>query len=261
MSPIEKAEAALNRRIERLQENLRAADSEATQQFLVQSLVVSLGLGEALTDYVKAIGAYAQARHGELKQTHDSLKAEHAGLLASGQEMLERLKTTPTDRAIRKEIEVAQNKMTAIQKTLKRGANALQRELAPSLAMIDELAATLRRLTEADQIDALKRATKLAIGHAHTLYRAQPNLPAKDIVDAEAWEKSAGAEIEEASDFHAAYARAAYQALLAIDVMTMAVSPDPPASAEAATARANAAVAARIKAITTRLASDAPDKP
>ena len=56
MTPIEKAENALNRRISQLQANLRDSTSETSQRFLLQSLVVSIGIGEALTDYVKKIG-------------------------------------------------------------------------------------------------------------------------------------------------------------------------------------------------------------
>lgn len=255
MTPIEKAENALNGRISQLQANLREAKSETAQQFLFQALVVCIGIGEALTGYVRMIGQYAQGRHGELKQTHDTLTAQHADLLKSGQEMLERLKATPTDRALRKEIEVAQKSMAAIQKNLKRGANALQRDVAPSIAMIDKLALGVRRLGEADQIDALKRAIRMIVGDVHELYRTQPTLPVKDIIDAAAWEKTAVSEIEQATDSHEAYARAGYQAMLALDVMTMAVSPTPPRTAEEAISRANESVAARVRAIAARFTS------
>jgi hypothetical protein len=252
MTPIEKAENALNRRIERIQTNLREAGSETARQFLVQSLVVSVGIGEALTDYVKMIGQYARGRHGGLKQTHDTLTAQHSDLLKTGQELLERLKADPTDRALRKEIEVVQRNMAAVQKNLRRGANALQRETAPSIAMIDKLAESVRRLGEADQIDALQRATKMIVGNVHELYRVQPTLESKDIIDPAAWEKSAVSEIDQATDSYEAYARAGYQAMLALDVMTMAVSETPPRTAEEATSRANESVAARIKNITAR---------
>jgi hypothetical protein len=252
MTPIEKAENALNARIERLQANLRAAESETARQFLFQSLIVTIGIGEALTDYVKMIGHYAQGRHGELKQTHATLTAEHADVLKAGAEMLERLKADPTDKVILKEIDAAQKKMAAIQKTLRRGANALQREVAPSMAMIDQLALGIRRLAEAGQIDVLKRGVTTIVGHARELYLAHPALPAKDIIDAEAWAKSASDEIDQATDAYEAYARAGYQVMLALDVMTMAVSPTPPRTAEEATQRANASVAARLKAIATR---------
>jgi hypothetical protein len=256
MTPIERAETALNSRIARIQTNLRAAKSEATQQFLVQALVVCVGIGEALTEYVRTIGEFARGRHAELKRTHDTLTAEHAQLLTSGQELLERLKANPKDLVIRKEIEVVQRKMADIQKTLKRGANALQRETAPSVAMIDKLAVSIRRLAEADQIDALKRATKQILEHAHELYRAQPNLPAKNVIDVTVWEKSAVAEIGHATDFHEAYARAGYQAILALDVMTMALSPTPPRTPEEATERANTSAASRLKTITARFANN-----
>jgi hypothetical protein len=254
MTPIEKAETALNSRIERLQANLGTADSEPARRFIFQSLVVCIGIGEALRDYVRMIGQYAQARHGELKPTHDTLAAQHAELLKTGQELLERLKAAPTDRAIRKEIEAVQRNMAAIQKTLKRGANALQRETAPSIAMIDKLALSVRRIAEADQIDALQRVIKMFVGDVRELYAAQPTLPAKALIDPAPWEKSALAELAGATDSHEAYARAGYQAVLAIEMMTMAVSPTPPDTAEAAIRRANESVAARLKAISGRFA-------
>lgn len=257
MTPIEKAETALNSRIERLQANLRAADSESAQRFLFQSLLVCIGLGEALTEYVRTIGQFAQARHNELKVTHDTLTARHAELLKAGNELLERLKAAPTDRAIRKEIEQAQREMEHIQKTLRRGANALQRDVAPSMALLDPLALNARRFGEADEIDALKRVVRTLVGHASDLYRTQPELPAKDIVDVAEWEASALSEIDQAADFHDAYARAGYQAILALDVMTMAVSPQPPQTAEEAARRANESAAARLKAIMDRFAANA----
>lgn len=255
MTPIEKAETALNRRLERLQANLREATSEPARRFLAQSLVVCVGLGEALTDYVKMIGQFAQGRYGVLKQANDTLTAQHADLLKSGNDLLEQLKASPTDRILRKKIEVAQQSMEMIQKTLRRGANSLQRDLAPSMGMVDKLAVNVRRFGEADQLDALKRAIGMIVGHVRELYLAQPELPAKDIIDAAAWEKSAVAEIEQATDFYEAYALAGYQALRAVDVMTMAVSPTPPLTAEEATHRANESVAARLKAITARFAA------
>jgi hypothetical protein len=252
MTPIEKAENALNSRIERIQKNLLAADSDTARHFLVKSLLVSIGLGEALTDYVRMIGEYARGRHGGLKQAHDSLTAQHADLLKSGQELLARLKANPADRTLLKEIEAVQRNMEAIQKNLRRGANALQREVAPSMAMIDKLAESVRRLAEADQIDTLKRVIKGLLEHVRELYLSQPTLESKEIIDPAAWEKSAVSEIDQATDSHEAYAQAGYQALLALDVMTMAVSATPPRHAEEATSRANESVAARLKAIAAR---------
>ena len=104
MNPTEKAEVALNTRLDRLQANLRETSSDTARRFLFQSLVVCVGLGEALTDYVKQIGEYAQARYSQLKQTQTTLTAEHAALLASGNDLLERLKANPSDRSIRQEI-------------------------------------------------------------------------------------------------------------------------------------------------------------
>jgi hypothetical protein len=252
MSPIEKAENALNARIARLQSGLRAAKSEATQGFLFQSLIVCTGMGEALTGYIKMIGQFAQGRHHELKQAQDTLTVQHAEWLKTGNELLERFKANPGDKALRKEIEQAQQAMAGIQKTLRRGANSLQRDVSPSLAMIDPLAETVRRLAESDDLLALQRVIKLLVGHVNDLYRNQPNLPAKDIIDPDAWETSAMAAIESATDFHEAWARAGNQAMLALDLMTMAMSPNPPESAPEAIQRANETAAERLKAITLR---------
>jgi hypothetical protein len=256
MTPIEKAETALNRRLERLQINLRAATSENSRRFLAQSLVVCIGLGEAMTDYVKMIGQYAQGRYGEIKQSHAALTAQHADLLKSGAELLAQLKVRPDDRAIRQEIERTQHAMESIQKTLRRGANSLQRDLAPSMGMADKIAGSIRHFAEADGPEPLKHAIGKIVGHVRELYLSHPALPAKDIIDAAAWEKSAAAEIEQASDFYEAYALAGYQALRALDVMTMAVSSTPPETAEHAAHRANESVATRLKEITVRFGSN-----
>ena len=253
MTPHEKAVTALNARLERLQANLREANAESAQRFLFQSLVVTLGVAEALNDYIKGVGQYARRRHGELKETNEALAAQHAGLLESGRDLLEKLKASPADRGLRREIERAQQAMAAIQKNLRRGANALQRDLAPSLALIDQMAESVRRLGEAEQSDALKRLLKTIVGRVRELYAAQPALPAKELVDAAAWEKAAIADIEQAAGFHDAYARAGYQATLALEWMIMAVSENPPRTAEEATQRANEAVSLRLKEITGRL--------
>ena len=256
MTPIEKTETALNRRIDQLQAALRdESRSETARQFLFQALVVCAGIGEALRDYIKMIGQYARERHGELKQTHDTLNAQHADVLKAGTALLDRLKANPGDRALLKEIEQTQRQMEMIQKTLRRGANALQRDVAPSMAMMDKLALSIRHLGEADTIDALKRVTTEVVGNVSELYREQPALPAKDIIDAAAWEKSAGTEIDQATDFYGAYACAGYQVMRALDLMTMAVSKTPPKTAGEATHRAHESVAARLKAITARLAT------
>ena len=255
MTPIEKAENALNARIGRLQAALQDAESESTRQFLFQSVIVSIGVGEALTGYVRAIGQYAEGRHGRLKQTHDTLTLEHAALLKSAHALLEEFKANPTNRAIRKEIERAQTRMAGVQKNLRRGANTLQRELAPSMAMIDKLAESVRRLAEADRSEALKRTIKLIVEHMRALYLAQSSLPAKVIIDAVQWEKSAGTEIDSATDSHEAYARTGYQVMLCLEVMTMALSHTPPRAADEAINRATESVAARVKEITTRFIS------
>lgn len=255
MTPLEKAEAALNSRLERLQANLRETTSADARRFLFQSLVVCVGLGEALTDYLKTIGEYAQGRHGALKLGNEELISQHADLLKSGNELLERLQATPNDRVVRKEIELTQQAMAAIQKNLRRSANSLQRDLAPSMAVVDEIAVSVRRLAEADQKDGLKRAVGMIVGNARELYRTQPSLPAKDLIDAAAWENSAESAIEQAGDFHEAYARTGYQALLALNAMSMAVSQRPPETAEEMMRRATESVAAQLKAIAARFTS------
>ena len=256
MTPIEKAENALNRRIERLQANLLETKSEATRLYLFQSLVVSIGIGEALTAYIKMIGHYAQARHHELRQEHATLTAQHDDLLKSGNELLERLKANPGDGAIRKEIQRAQQSMAATQKNVRRGANALQREVAPGLAMIDKVAVTIKRLGEADQIDALQRAIKMAIENVRAFYHAQPTVRGRDLIDAATWENSAASEIEQASDSHESYARAGYQVVLALELMIMAVSETPPATGEEAITRGSESVRTRLKKVTARFTTD-----
>jgi hypothetical protein len=256
MTPTEKAEAALNARLERLQVNLRATTSESSRRFLAQSLVVCIGLGEAMTDYVRTIGEYAQGRYGEIKQTHTTLTAQHAELLKAGGELLEQLKTNPGDRAVLQEIERAQKAMESIQKTLRRGADTLQRDLAPSMGLVDKIALGVRRLAEAGQPDELKRAIGMAVACVSELYASHPGLPAKNLVDAAAWQTSAENEIDQAADFFEAYALTGYQTLRALAVMTMAVSQNPPLTAEDAIRYANETVAARLKEITLRFGAN-----
>lgn len=252
MTPHEKAVNAVNARLERLQSALRDAKADTAQRLLLQALVVTLGVAEALTDYIREVGKFAERRHAELKQASQALGAEHTELLKSGQELLEKLKANPTDRALRKEIERAQTSMAAVQKSVRRGANALQRDVTPGLAAIDRMSESVRRLAEAEQGDALKRVLKATVGHVRDLYAAQPALPARNLVDAAAWEKAAAAEIEQAAGFVDAYARTGYQAALALAWMTLAVSENPPTTADDASRRANEAVAARIKEIAAR---------
>ena len=76
----------------------------------------------------------------------------------------------------------------------------------------------------------------------------------RGFIDAAVWEKSAGSEIDQATDFYEAYALAGYQALRVLDVMTMAVSPTLPQTVEETTDRANEPVASRLKAIAVRFA-------
>lgn len=255
MNPTEKAEVALNTRLDRLQANLRDTSSDAARRFLFQSVVVCVGLGEALTDYIKTIGVYAQARYSQLKQTQTTLTVEHAALLASGNELLERWKANPSDRSLRQEIERAQRDMAAIQKTLRRGADSLQRDLAPSMSMVDELALSVRRFGEAGEREELKHVLGTIVEHVGELYRTQPTLLSKNLIDTASWEKSAVSEIEATTDFYEAYASTGYQVVRAIEVMTLAVSPTPPVTADEISERANAAVATRLKAIAERLAS------
>src|ERR1041385_8559844 len=111
MTPHEKSVPAVNRPLARLQANLREAQEESAQRFLIQAVVVTLALADAFNSYIKAVGQYAQRRHGELKESSATLAAQHADLLKSGQELLEKLKATPTDKALRKEIERVQTAM------------------------------------------------------------------------------------------------------------------------------------------------------
>lgn len=253
MTPTEKAVTALNTRIERLQANLRVAQSEAARQFLVQALVVAAGMGEAMTDYIKVVGQFAQRRQGDFKQITTSLSEQHAGLLKTGNVQLEQLKATPTDKAMRKEIERTQKDMAAIQKNLRRGAHELQAELSLVMAMVDETGVIVRRLSEAEQPDVLKRLLKKSIEHVRDLYAGlEATRHAKGIIDVAAWEQSVNETMAPATDFYDAYARAGYQAIFAFDLMSMAVSEKPPQTAEEATQRANQSVAARVKDITAR---------
>ena len=256
MTPHEKAIHAVNRRLERLQTNLREATVESVRQFLFQSISGTLGLAEALNDYVKEVGAYARRRHADLKQTNDTLAVRHADMLKSGTALLDQFKADPTNRALRQEIERTQQAMAGIQKTLRRGANALQRDVAPSVAMIDKLAECVRRLCEAAESDALKRAIKTVVANVRELYADHPSLPLRNIVDASAWERSAVAELQQAAGFDDAYARTSYQAILALELMTLAVGENPPQNSEEATTRATQRVAERLQAITARLIGD-----
>jgi hypothetical protein len=251
MTPHNKAVNAVNARLERLQANLQQAQSEPVQRILFQALVVTIASAEVLNDYIKAVGAYAQRRHAEVKQENDRLAVQHAEFLKSGQELLEKLKTSPTDRALRKDIERVQRSMAAVQKSLRRGANALQREFAPSLGMVDEMAVSVRRLTEADDVEDLKRVLKTIVDQVRGYYAAH-ELPAKNLVDAPTWEKSATVELERAAGFHDAYARAGNQLVLAVEFMIIALSENPPRTPDEVTQRGLEAVAARLKEITGR---------
>lgn len=252
MTPHEKAVNAINSRLERLQASLQQTTVESAQGFIFQSIVATIGVAEALNDTIKMVGHFAQRRHGELKQANDALGAQHATLLQSGKELLESLKANPSDRALRKEIERIQQNMATIQKNLRRGANTLQREVAPGLAMIDEMSVSVRRLGEADRIDALKRLVQSIVAQVRELYAQQATLPSRDIIDADSWQASALAAIEAATDFYDAYARAGYQTILALELITLALSDDPPATTADAAQRANDAVAARLRDVTGR---------
>lgn len=249
----EKALNAINARLERLQAGLRDAREEPAQRFLLQAIVATVAAAEALNDYVKAVGQHAQRRHAEAKSAHDALGAQHAGLLQSGQELLAQLKANPTDRALRKEIDRVQQSMAAVQKSVRRAANALQRDLAPSLALVDRAAESVRRLGDADDTDDLRRVIKTTLAMVRELGANQPGLPAKANDDVPAWEKLALAEIDDAAGFPDASARASFHATLALERMALAVSDQPPRSTEEASERARAAVAARLKQITARI--------
>lgn len=255
MTPMEKAEHALNERIAHLQVRLNEAQSDTARHHLIQAVVVCVALSEGITDYVRNVQQYAQSRYGELKEKQAALTSHHAELLTAGKGLLEQLKADPADRNVRREIEQAQRAMAAIQKTLRKSADTLQRELSPSLRRVDEIAETVGRLCRAEDKSELGRSIRLMIGEVLALYRGHPNLPAKGVIDASAWETSALSSVEETTEFDDAHARAGFQILVALQVMTLAVSPAPPLTAEDATQRANEAVAQRIQRITARLGS------
>jgi hypothetical protein len=254
MTSIERAERALNLKIEQMQARIQGASGDKPRPDLVQGLLIWAGLGDAITEYVAAISNYAKGRHAELKAKQVTLVAEHDGLLKIGQEQLERLKAHPADPAIRKEIKQTQRSMEAIQKTLRRGAASLQNEVNPSVRIFDTIADHVRRLCESEDKAEIKRWTKAIVQQPEALYRAHPALPSKGVIDTASWEKSASIAIDEASDFQEAQSRAGFQAMIALEVMIMALSPTPPESTEEATTRANAAAAARTKKLMARLA-------
>lgn len=252
---MEKTEAALNQRIASIQAQLRTTQSETAQKSLFQALLVCLAVSEALTDFMRSVGEYARNRHSDLKRAEADLTARHAALLDSGGRLLEQLKANPANQALRKEIDRTQRDMEAIEKTLRRSTNAFQADVAPGMRMIEEVAVTIRRFSEADQIGSLKRVVKLMVGHAYELYRSQPGVPAKGIVDAVVWEKAAVAGVDEATEFQAAFAHAGYQVLLTLEVMGMALIPGPPQTTDEATRRATEAIAVRMKTVASRLTS------
>lgn len=255
MTTHEKAVNAINARLERLQSTFRDAQLEASRQAALQSIIVTIGVAGALEDYIRMVGAYARRRHGEVKQANDALAAQHAQMLQSGRELLEKLKLDPADTSVRKEIEGAQRNMASVQKALRGEANALQRELAPCLALIDQAAVSVRQFSEADDSVALKRLVKAFVEHVRDLYAAQTSLSAKNVIDAAAWEKSALAEIDQAGGFQDAYTRVGYQAVLALELMALAISETPPGAADEAIQRGIAAVAARLQEVTKRFAA------
>jgi len=252
MTSIEKAENALQKRIEQLKTELRDSAVETTRQFLVQSIVVSVGFKEALSAYVTAIGDYAKRRYDSIKETNTALIEQHAGLMKSGNELLDQLKANPKDGFLLKKIEAAQQEMAAIQNELRRGANALQRDLTPSMGAVDKVGASVKRFAEADQRDALKRAVAALVENVRELYLTHPGLHSRGIIDVSSWAKSVSSEVTQSTDFFEAYARTGFQAISALDVLIMAVSQNPPLRADEAIARASESVSARLKAIGAR---------
>ncbi|PTY01235.1 hypothetical protein DB354_00340 [Opitutus sp. ER46] len=252
MTPHEKAVNAINARLERLQANLVEAKDENTQRMLFEAILVTIALAEGLNDYIAKVGAYAQRRHATVKEAHTALIAQHNTLLESGRALLEQYKANPADSSLRKEIDLAQQRMESIQTTVRRGANALQRELAPGIGLIDPLAGELRRFAEADQPETLKRLIPDVIEHVRELYSAHP-LPAKGLIDAADWAKVVAAEFAQVTEFYDLYARAGYQIILAFELLALALADEPPQSAEETTRRANEALVARLKSTSARL--------
>lgn len=250
MNRHEKALEAVNRRLGRLRAELASVQGEAGRQFLVQAIMVTLGVGEELNGYVQRVAEHAQRRQATLKQANEALAAQHAESMISGQGLLERLKADPADRDVRKQIDAVRRRMEEIQKTLRHEAHELQRELAPLVAMIDRLADSVRRLCEAETPEALQRMVRMALEQLHELYGT---LPGRNVIDPAAWEKAAQEEMEPAADVHDAYARAGYQLWRAAILMGKAASERPPRTGEEAAAQANEAVAARMTEIAGRL--------
>jgi putative component of toxin-antitoxin plasmid stabilization module len=251
MTPHEKAVHAINARLERLQANLREAGTETARQFLFQSIIVTIGLSEALNDYVRTMGAYAQRRHGQLKQENDALAAQHDEWMKIGAEWLEKFKASPADKSIRKEIERAQKNMAHVQKSMRRAADTLRRELGPGLAVIDEAAVSIRRLCEATDAPGLKRVVRELIEHVRSLYAATAN---QKLIAAPAWEEAAFSAIDQAVEFHDAYARSGHQAALALELMAEIWSESPPQNPAELIQRADAATAKRLREIAQRFA-------
>jgi hypothetical protein len=255
MTPHEKAVAAINARLQQLQSELRVATAESAQRFLFQAIVVAVAAAEALNDFIATVGRHGERRHGEAKQANEALAAQHAALLNSGRELLEKLKANPGDRSLRKEIELAQNNMATIQKVLRRATNALQRDLAPGLAMVDRMAEDVRRFADAGDAEALRRFFRAIVGHVGEFCAAHTG-PAKGLVDVALWGKTGLAELDQAAGFNDAYARAGYQGVMALESATMVLADEPPRTAEDATARASDMAAARLKRIAARFTAD-----
>jgi hypothetical protein len=253
MTPIDKAERALNLKIEQIQMRIQAAGSERPRSDLVQALLIWASLGAAITEFVGTIGQSAKRRHAELKEKQVALIAQHEGLLKSGQEQLERFKANPADPTVRNEIKQTQRSLEAIQKTLRRGAASLQNEVNPSIRILDTAADHVRRLCESEDKTEIKRWTRAIVKQPEALYRTHPALPTSGIINTATWEESATAAIEQAADFLEAQARGGFQAMLVLEILIMAISQNPPQSSEEAAARANAAVSLRMKDMMERL--------
>lgn len=252
MALMEQAEKALNARIQDFQTKLQAADAGPLRDSLVQAIVVYAGIGEAISAYVQSINQYATARFGELKTAQGTLTTEHAELLKSGHALLEELKLRPTDRALRKEIERTQRKMETLQKTLRRGADALQREISPGVRSLDELAAALRQLAEAEDTAKLRRAVHSMLAVARDRYHSGDHPPGNGVSPVAAWERGAVEAVENATNFYAAHARAGTHAILVTELLSAAMRVTPPETLDAGLQEAHAAVARRLAAVAER---------
>ena len=123
------------------------------------------------------------------------------------------------------------------------------------MGIMDKLALSIRRFAEADGLDALNRTGKTIFEHVRELYAEQPRLESRTIIDETSLEQSALTEISQGTDFYDSFARTGYHVMLAIDLMTLAISETPPRTMEEARSRAQETSNARVNTIAARLSA------